>query len=154
MRKNDYDNLIFFTLFKESIIEVLGSHDGRCEDDSLLGWSDFYSRSSRRLRDTYCLHHHPDDGVSTLPWSVYLLQRDYIALYPKRMSYSFRLISLSEDQAREWSSWVVLCPLHLPYTNFFGIRIRSERLPFLLKALLQVIWAAGVISPRLYDQET
>jgi hypothetical protein len=38
----------------------------------------------------YCLHHqHPDDGGSSNLWNVGLLQRDYTALHPRRLSSSY-----------------------------------------------------------------
>jgi hypothetical protein len=43
----------------------------------------------RRFRGAYCLLHHGDeDGGSTHLWNVDLLQRDYKALYPRRLSSS------------------------------------------------------------------
>jgi hypothetical protein len=38
---------------------------------------------------TYCLHHRPNDGGSKHLWNVGLLQRDYTALYPRRLSSSY-----------------------------------------------------------------
>jgi hypothetical protein len=43
----------------------------------------------RRFRGAYCLHHQGhrlNDGGSTRFWNVTLLQRDYTAMYPKRLS--------------------------------------------------------------------
>jgi hypothetical protein len=40
----------------------------------------------RHFRIANCLHHHPDDGGSTSVWNVGLLQREYTALYPWKLS--------------------------------------------------------------------
>jgi hypothetical protein len=42
----------------------------------------------RRWESTGMIHH-PDDGRSTRVWNVGQLQRDYTALYPRRLSSSY-----------------------------------------------------------------
>jgi hypothetical protein len=42
----------------------------------------------RRFRDAYFLHHQGDNGGDTHHWNVGLLQLDYAALYPRRLSSS------------------------------------------------------------------
>jgi hypothetical protein len=39
-----------------------------------------------RFRGAYCLHRHPDVGISTQTWNVGLLQRNYTSLYPRKVS--------------------------------------------------------------------
>jgi hypothetical protein len=42
------------------------------------------------FRGAYCLHYRSsDDGDSTHLWNVCLLQRDYTALYPRKLSSSY-----------------------------------------------------------------
>jgi hypothetical protein len=43
----------------------------------------------RRFRGVYCLQQQGDDEGSTKLWNVGLLQQDYIALYPWKLSSSY-----------------------------------------------------------------
>jgi hypothetical protein len=40
------------------------------------------------VRGAYCIRHQGDDGGSTHFWNVGLIQRDYTAVYPRRLSSS------------------------------------------------------------------
>jgi hypothetical protein len=42
-----------------------------------------------RFGGAYYLHHRPDDGGSMNLWNFGVLQRDYTALYPSKLSYSY-----------------------------------------------------------------
>jgi hypothetical protein len=42
----------------------------------------------RRFRGTYCLHHYPDDEGSTHHFNVSLLVQNYMAPYPRKLSFS------------------------------------------------------------------
>jgi hypothetical protein len=48
----------------------------------------------RRFRSTYCLHHRSDDRGSTRLRNVCLLQRDYTALYYRKLTSSMKIPSL------------------------------------------------------------
>jgi hypothetical protein len=52
--------------------------------------------AARRFRSAYCLHHQgdpPDYGSYTHLWNVGQIERDYTALYPRRLSSIFVVIN-------------------------------------------------------------
>jgi len=71
------------------LCEISDTHGGWYEDDSFLGHAEPCSlvEVNRRFRDAYCLHHSGDEG-STHLLKVGILQQDYTALYPRRLSSS------------------------------------------------------------------
>jgi hypothetical protein len=65
----------------------------------------------QHFRGVYYLAHCPDDGGSTYLWKVGLLERDYTALYPRRLSSSeiniFIFITTKSQQSLSWL-WISL----------------------------------------------
>jgi hypothetical protein len=70
------------------------------ENNSLLGYTAVY----------YCVG--PDDRSSTRLWNVGLLQRDYTALYPRRLSIFFILAAV-----KIWNLTFILFLIHSGYHN-------------------------------------
>jgi hypothetical protein len=68
--------------------EISGSHCGEYEDEGLLRYSSVQSRSRPTFQRCVPPHNHLDDGGSTHLSNVDLLQQDYTALYPRRLSSS------------------------------------------------------------------
>jgi hypothetical protein len=78
------------------------------------------------FRGVYCLYREGDDEDSTYLWNVILLQWDYIALYPWRLSSSYFL--LCEPEISQWKNcfvtfwtlqfWTVLFSSHLMVQSY------------------------------------
>jgi hypothetical protein len=65
----------------------------------------------RRFGGVYCLHYRPDNAVSTNLWNVRLLQREYTALHPRRLSIisiKILLLTFHLQQGKEWSKTFTL----------------------------------------------
>jgi hypothetical protein len=46
----------------------------------------------QHFRNVCCLHHEGTGGASTHPWNIGLIQRDYTALYPGRLSSKYLVL--------------------------------------------------------------
>jgi hypothetical protein len=92
---------------------VSGSHGSEYADESFLEYSAVFSQWSGPtfqrcvLYPSSLLIHRPVDGGSTHLWNVGLLQRDYTALYPRRLSSSCCIqVLLLEYETESAEIWI------------------------------------------------
>jgi hypothetical protein len=77
---NEFTNIVFITLMRFQVLTAAIKKIKALWDIELCSLG-----VDRRFRGAYCLRHQGDDGGSTHLRNVGLLQRDYMALYPRRL---------------------------------------------------------------------
>jgi hypothetical protein len=79
-----------------------------------------------RFRGAYCLHHQgdephcPDNGGNRHLWNVGLLQQDYMALYPRKLSSSYQIYLQDESEKSD--------TFYTPLTQRRGVHAWGNRL--------------------------
>jgi hypothetical protein len=93
----------------------------------------------RRFRGAYCFHLRPYDGVGTHIWNIVLLQRDYVALYTKRLSSSVTV-----------KVFIVTYLISLWALNAYSIHVMT----IISGQYLQVILSRSILMPFSFTYST
>jgi hypothetical protein len=101
----------------------------------------------RCLWGVYCLHHCPDDGGSMHPRHTGQFQRDYMRLYPRRLSYSYS--PLWEPKSSQ-GFWRPVLQYTKRYTSIFSkLKEQNNHIKFVSPCVSQCVrWAIASLCDR------